>query len=54
MDKSLDFQNLVEGIIQVHQQAATQANKAVNVSLTLRNWGPVEEPPKMTSRRSSP
>ena len=38
MNKHLDFQNLVEGIIQVHQQAATQANKAVNVSLTLRNW----------------
>jgi len=38
MNKHLDFQNLVEGIVQVHQQAAAQASRAVNVSLTLRNW----------------
>lgn len=39
-DKSstLDFGSLVAAIRQVHEQMAAQAGKAVNVSLTLRNW----------------
>ena len=32
------FEALVTSIQQVHDQLATQASKAVNVSLTLRNW----------------
>ena len=32
------FASLVELIRQTHQDLAAQANKAVNVSLTLRNW----------------
>ena len=34
----LTFETLVSSIQQVHDQLATQATKAVNVSLTLRNW----------------
>lgn len=34
----LTFKNLVASIRQVHEQLATQAGKAVNISLTLRNW----------------
>jgi len=39
-DKSegMTFLNLVASIKQVHKQFFTQAAKAVNVSLTLRNW----------------
>jgi hypothetical protein len=33
----LDFEKLVGAIHQVHAEPATQANRAVNVSLTLRN-----------------
>lgn len=35
---SLDFSALVDAVRQVHQHYSTQASRAVNVSLTLRNW----------------
>ena len=35
---TLTFEHLVSSIRQVHEQMAAQAGKAVNVSLTLRNW----------------
>ena len=35
---TLDFGTLVTAILQVQDQFAAQANKAVNVNLTLRNW----------------
>lgn len=35
---SLDFSALVEGICQVHEHSAGLAKRAVNLSLTLRNW----------------
>lgn len=34
----LNFAGLVEAIRQVHKHCASQAGKAINVSLTLRNW----------------
>jgi len=34
----IDFAQLVDDIRQVHQRLAAQASKAVNISLTLRNW----------------
>ena len=34
----INFTTLVDGIAQVNQHFQTQAVKAVNVSLTLRNW----------------
>lgn len=34
----MDFPALVSAIRQVHEQCAAQAGRAVNVSLTLRNW----------------
>ena len=34
----LDFDVLVASIRQVHEHMAAQAGKAVNISLTLRNW----------------
>ena len=34
----LDFSALVDAIHRVHQQCAAYAGKAVNVSLTVRNW----------------
>jgi predicted nuclease of restriction endonuclease-like (RecB) superfamily len=34
----LDFSALVAAIRQAHEQCAAQATRAVNVSLTLRNW----------------
>lgn len=34
----MTFGNLVSTINAVHQQLAAQAGKAVNISLTLRNW----------------
>jgi predicted nuclease of restriction endonuclease-like (RecB) superfamily len=37
-DGSLDFTALVDSIRQVHAHCTAQANRAVNVSLTLRNW----------------
>jgi hypothetical protein len=36
--KKLNFAGLVEAIRQVHEHCASQAGKAINVSLTLRNW----------------
>lgn len=33
-----DFESLVASIVRIHQQAQKVASKAVNVSLTLRNW----------------
>lgn len=35
---NLDFESLVTAIQQVHDHLAVQAGKAVNVSLTTRNW----------------
>ena len=36
--KELTFEQLVFSIRQVHDQLAAHAGKAVNISLTLRNW----------------
>lgn len=36
--KQLDFANLVSAIQDTHETFATQASKAVNVCLTMRNW----------------
>lgn len=36
--EQLNFAGLVEAIRQVHEHCASQAGKAINVSLTLRNW----------------
>jgi predicted nuclease of restriction endonuclease-like (RecB) superfamily len=36
--KQGDFESLVASIVRIHQQAQAVASKAVNVSLTLRNW----------------
>ena len=33
-----DFEKLVGNIRQVHEELAAQAGRAVNLSLTLRNW----------------
>ena len=33
-----DFENLVSNIQQVHNELAANARRAVNTSLTLRNW----------------
>mgnify|MGYP000039708813 CR=1 FL=1 len=35
---ALNFAALVEAVRQVHEHSATAASRAVNVSLTLRNW----------------
>ena len=37
-DGGLNFTALVDSIRQVHENCAAQANRAVNLSLTLRNW----------------
>jgi predicted nuclease of restriction endonuclease-like (RecB) superfamily len=37
-DKRLDFQSLVSAIAKIDHQLVIQAGKAVNVSLTVRNW----------------
>src|SRR5512136_1932243 len=34
----LTFEQLISSIRQVHEQLAAQAGRAVNISLTLRNW----------------
>ena len=34
----MDFKKLVDAIEQVHNQLSVQACRAVNTSLTLRNW----------------
>jgi len=36
--RMMDFSALVDAIQQVHEQCAAQAGKAVNISLTMRNW----------------
>lgn len=36
--RTMDLPGLVEAIRQVHQHLVAQASRAVNVSLTLRNW----------------
>ena len=38
MGSKLTFNELVASIQEVHEQLAAQAGKAVNISLTLRNW----------------
>ena len=37
-DMSLTFEQLISSIRHVHDQLAAQAGRAVNISLTLRNW----------------
>ena len=37
-EQKMDFDALVTAIRQVHEQLAAQASKAVNISLTMRNW----------------
>ena len=37
-NKTLHFENLVNNIEQIHHHFQQQAVKAVNVSLTIRNW----------------
>ena len=34
----MTFDSLVQSIRQVHNQLAAQAGRAVNISLTMRNW----------------
>ena len=34
----LEFKELVQSIVQVHRELGAQASRAVNFSLTLRNW----------------
>lgn len=34
----MDFSALVSAIREAHEQCAAQANRAVNVALTMRNW----------------
>ena len=36
--QGMTFQSLIASIRQVHEQCFAHATKAVNVSLTLRNW----------------
>ena len=36
--KQLNFTGLIDAIRQVHEHCASQAGRAINVSLTLRNW----------------
>lgn len=38
MNDHMNFPALVDAIQQVHTQCAVQANRAVNMSLTIRNW----------------
>ncbi len=38
MSNKFDFTALADAIKQIHQELAAQASRAVNVSLTLRNW----------------
>src|SRR3990167_1024426 len=38
MKKHLDFKNLVASIQQIHSELSSNASRAVNISLTLRNW----------------
>lgn len=36
--EKLNFEGLISSIRQVHDKLATQASRAVNISLTMRNW----------------
>lgn len=36
--KTIDFQQLVRNIHNIHDELTAQASRAVNISLTLRNW----------------
>jgi len=36
--EKMDFPALIDAILQVHKHLAVQAGRAVNISLTLRNW----------------
>jgi hypothetical protein len=38
VSRSADFDSLVRAITEVHKHLAAQAGRAVNVSLTMRNW----------------
>lgn len=38
MDGEITFKGLIETIDKVHEYFSAQAGKAVNLSLTLRNW----------------
>jgi len=38
-NKELTFNHLVDSIRHVHKHLAAQAGRAVNISLTMRNWG---------------
>jgi hypothetical protein len=38
IDDALDFNSLVEAITRIHAELAARATRAVNISLTLRNW----------------
>ncbi len=38
MGSDITFKSLVDNIQQIHKQLATQAGRAVNVCLTIRNW----------------
>ncbi len=38
IDDALDFNSLVEAITGIHEELAAKATRAVNISLTLRNW----------------
>ena len=38
MGNELTFERLVEAIHKVHEHFSAQASRAVNISLTLRNW----------------
>ena len=37
-DMSLTFEQLIASVRQTHEYMAAQAGRAVNISLTLRNW----------------
>src|SRR5438128_164018 len=36
--ENLTFERLIEAVRDVHEQLRAQAGRAINVSLTLRNW----------------
>ena len=38
MKNDLTFSNLINSIREIHEELVTQASRAVNISLTLRNW----------------
>ncbi len=37
-EPNMDFNTLISAIRQVHKHLAARASRAVNISLTLRNW----------------